>query len=64
MENNNIINILTKCFICLYWIVLIGHNIYNFGKMSPEAKKRNWWIKALILVNAIVIVFTFICIFY
>jgi len=56
-------NIITKCFICLYWVVLIGHNIYNYGKMSPEAKKRNYWIKALIVVNAIVIGFTFTCIF-
>lgn len=60
---SNTFNIITKVFICLYWVVLIGHNIYNFGKMSPDARKRNYWIKALILVNAIVIGFTFICIF-
>lgn len=60
---SDIFSIITKVFICLYWVVLIGHNIYNFGKMSPEAQKRNYWIKALIIVNAIVIIFTFICIF-
>ena len=57
------INLLAKIFICLYWIVLIGHNCYNFGKMSPEARRRNWWIKALIIVNAIVIIFTLASIF-
>lgn len=60
---SNTLSIITKVFICLYWIVLIGHNLYNFGKMSPDARKRNYWIKALILVNAIVIGFTFTCIF-
>ena len=57
------LSIWTKIFICLYWVVLVGHNIYNYGKMSPDAKKRNYWIKALIIVNAIVIVLTAITIF-
>lgn len=57
------LSIITKIFICLYWVVLIGHNIYNYGKMSLEAKNRNKWIKALIIVNAIVIILTFISIF-
>lgn len=57
-----IINILTKVLICVYWIVLIGHNIFNYSKMSPEAKSRNHWIKVLILVNALVILGTFCCI--
>lgn len=60
---SNIFSILTKIFICLYWVVLIGLNLYNYGKMSPEAKIKNNWIKALIIVNAIVIIFTFISIF-
>lgn len=60
---NNIWGLVTKIFICVYWIVLIGHNLYNFGKLSEEAKKRNQWIKILILVNGIVIILTFVSIF-
>ena len=56
------INILTKIFICLYWIVLICFNIRNF--IATEASKRNKFIYLLIFVNAIVIIFTFISIFY
>lgn len=54
--------IITKIFICLYWLVLIGHNIYNFKNMPKEARKRNIWIKVLIFVNFIVIILTFISI--
>lgn len=57
------ISIITKIFIMLYWIVLILHNIYNFKKMPEEARKRNFWIKLLIIVNFIVIVLTAISIF-
>ena len=57
------LSIITKIFICLYWVVLIGHNIYNFCKMPEEAKKRNYWIKALIIVNFIVILLTLYGIF-
>lgn len=60
---SEIMNIILKVFICLYWIVLIGHNLYNYGKMSPEARARNWWIKSLIGVNAIVIALTIVVIF-
>ena len=56
------INILTKIFICLYWIVLICFNIRNF--VATEASKRNQFIYLLIIVNAIVIIFTFVSIFY
>ena len=56
------INILTKIFICLYWIVLISFKIRNF--VATEASKRNKFIYLLIIVNAIVIIFTFISIFY
>lgn len=56
------INIITKIFICLYWIVLICFNIRNF--VATEASKRNKFIYLLIVVNAIVIIFTFISIFY
>ena len=55
------ISILTKVFICLYWVVLLGFNIRNFN--NTEANKRNKIIYALILVNAIVVVFTAIGIF-
>lgn len=51
----NIVSIITKCFICLYWVVLIGFNIRNFINMPKEAKARNRWIYALIIVNALVI---------
>ena len=54
----DIFSIIVKVAICLYWIVLIGHNIYNYRKMPEEARKRNYWIKALIAVNALVIVLT------
>lgn len=60
---NNIWGLITKIFICVYWIVLMGHNLYNFGKLSKEAKKRNKWIKILICVNGIIIIFTFVSIF-
>ena len=50
-----IVSIVTKCFICLYWVVLIGFNIRNFINMPKEAKSRNRWIYALIVVNALVI---------
>lgn len=57
------INLLAKIFICFYWIVLIGHNIYNYRKTPIEARKRNYWIKALIFINLLVIIFTAIAIF-
>ena len=63
MTDTEIVNLILKCFICLYWVVLIGHNIYNYGKMSSDAQKRNWWIKTLILVNFIVILLTGVIIF-
>ena len=57
------LSIITKIFICLYWVVLISHNIYNFCKMPEKTKKRNYWIKALIIVNFVVILLTFVGIF-
>ncbi len=55
------IDILGRIFICLYWIVLICFNIRNC--VATEAKKRNIFIYLLIVVNFIVIVFTFLNIF-
>ena len=57
------INLLAKIFIGFYWIILVGHNIYNYRKTPIEARKRNYWIKALIVVNLLVIIFTAIVIF-
>lgn len=56
------LGIVTRIFICLYWVVLIGFNIRNF--LSMEASKRNAWIYALIGVNAAVIALTFLSIFF
>lgn len=55
------IDILGRVFICLYWVVLICFNIRNC--MTTEATKRNKFIYLLIIVNAIVIAFTFLNIF-
>lgn len=55
------IDILGRIFICLYWVVLICFNVRNF--IATEAQKRNIFIYLLIIVNAIVIVFTFLNIF-
>lgn len=55
--------IFTRIFICLYWVVLIGFNIRNYKNMPQEARERNRWIVYLIIVNAIVILFTFVGIF-
>ena len=62
LEDKVVLNIITRIFICLYWVVLIGFNIRNF--LSMEASKRNAWIYALIGVNAAVIVLTFLSIFF
>ena len=55
------IDIIGRIFICLYWIVLICFNIRNF--IATETAKRNIFIYFLIIVNAIVIIFTFLNIF-
>ena len=55
------LDILCRIFICLYWVVLICFNIRNF--IATEAKKRNVFIYLLIIVNAIVVAFTFFNIF-
>ena len=55
------IDIISRILICLYWIVLICFNIRNFKQM--EAAKRNVFIYLLIIVNALVIIATFIGIF-
>lgn len=57
------LGIITRIFICLYWVVLIGFNIRNYVNMPKEARKRNLWIKMLIIVNAIVVLCTAISIF-
>ena len=57
------LSILTRIFICLYWVVLICFNIRNYYNMTEEAKQRNKFIVALIVVNAIVILFTLLQIF-
>lgn len=57
------INIITKILIALYWVVLICFNIRNFRHMEKEAKDRNKYIYALILVNASVIIFCILTIF-
>ena len=57
------LGIVTRIFICLYWVVLIGFNIRNYINMPNEARQRNKWIIALIVVNAIVVLFTAISIF-
>ncbi len=54
------LGIITRFFICLYWIVLICFNIRNYCNMTKEAKERNKFIYLLIIVNAIVILLTFI----
>ena len=57
------LGIITRIFICLYWVVLIGFNIRNYINMPKETRKRNLWIKMLIIVNAIVVLCTAISIF-
>ena len=57
------LGIITRIFICLYWVVLIGFNIRNYINMPKEVRKRNLWIKMLIIVNAIVVLCTAISIF-
>ena len=39
--NAYVVSIITKIFICWYWIVLIGFNLRNFKHMQSEAKRRN-----------------------
>jgi hypothetical protein len=55
------LGVISRIFICLYWVVLLGFNASNF--VHNEALRRNKWICALIVVNFIVAVITFILIF-
>ena len=55
------LNLINRIFIHLYWVVLLGFNTSNF--MHNEALRRNRWIRALIIVNLIVAIGTFIAIF-
>ena len=53
-------DIYLKLFISLYWFVLLLNNIRNYKTQPAELKKRNTLIMALILVNTIVLILTWV----